>query len=79
MVSLLDLKKFIAEKKLVNLSLLLQTFHSSKEEILAILELLIRKGCIKKCLKTPACASRCFKCQPENLAIYQWVEPSALQ
>ena len=76
MASLLDLKKFIAEKKIVNLSLLLQTFQSSKEETLAILELLVRKGCVKKCLKTPACATRCFKCQPENFAMYQWIEPS---
>ena len=74
MASLLDLKKFIAEKKIVTLSLLLQTFQNSKEETLAILDLLIRKGCVKKCLKTPACATRCFKCQPENFALYQWVE-----
>ncbi len=78
MASLLDLKRFIAEKKIVNLSLLLQTFQSSKEEILAILELLVRKGCVKKCFKTPACATRCFKCQPENFALYQWIEPLPL-
>lgn len=79
MASLLDLKKFIAEKKIVNLSLLLQTFQTSKEETLAILELLVRKGCVKKCLKTPACATRCFKCQPENFAMYQWIESPAIQ
>lgn len=78
MASLLDLKNFIAEKKIVNLSLLLQTFQTSKEETLAILELLVRKGCVKKCLKTPACATRCFKCQPENFALYQWVEPFSI-
>lgn len=77
MASLLDLKKFIAEKKVVNLSLLLQTFQTNKEEIVAILEVLIRKGCVKKCLKTPACATRCFKCQPESFALYQWIEPIA--
>ncbi|MDQ8039687.1 MAG: FeoC-like transcriptional regulator [Rickettsiella sp.] len=75
MASLLDLKNFIAEKKSVNLSLLLQTFQTSKEDILAILDHLIRKGCVKKCLKTPACATQCFKCQPENFALYQWIEP----
>jgi hypothetical protein len=75
MASLLELKTFIAEKKLVNLSLLIQTFQNSKEEILAILELLMQKGYVKKCLKTPACATRCFKCQPENFALYQWIDP----
>lgn len=75
MASLLDLKKFIAEKKIVNLSLLSQTFQTNREEIIAILDLLIQKGCVKKCLKTPACAARCFKCQPESFALYQWIEP----
>ncbi|MES2997876.1 MAG: FeoC-like transcriptional regulator [Pseudomonadota bacterium] len=74
MASLLELKKFIAEKKIVTLSLLLQTFHTSKEEIVAILELLIQKGRVKKCFKTPACATQCFKCQPESFALYQWIE-----
>ncbi len=74
MISLLALKKFIAEKKCVNLALILQTFGAKQEETLAILELLIYKGCVKKCFKTPSCATRCFKCTPESFALYQWVE-----
>lgn len=74
MISLLALKKFIAEKKLVNLSLILETFGTKQEETLAILELLIHKGCIKKCFKTPNCATQCLKCTPESFALYQWVE-----
>lgn len=65
MISLLALKKFIAEKKLVNLSLILQTFGTQQEETLAILDLLIHKGCVKKCLKTPLCATTCLKCSFE--------------
>jgi putative ferrous iron transport protein C len=78
MISLLELKRFIAEKKIVNLALLLQTFRANKEETLAILDVLIQKGCVKKCLKTPACATRCFKCQPESVALYQWVDRISL-
>jgi len=74
MASLLDLKKFIAEKKMVNIAMLLQTFHTSKEETVAILELLEQKGRIKKCLATPACATRCFKCSSEIFTSYQWIE-----
>lgn len=74
MISLLALKKFIAEKKLVNLSLILQTFGAKQEETLAILELLIHKGCIKKCFKKPNCATSCLKCTAESFAFYQWVE-----
>lgn len=74
MTNLLELKNFIAEKKIVNLSLLLQTFYANKEEILSILDLLIQKGRIKKCTKTPTCSTRCFKCQPENFTLYEWVE-----
>lgn len=74
MVSLLGVKQFIATKKIVNLSLLIQTFHASKEETIALLELLIQKGYIKKCLKTPACATQCLKCQPETFSFYHWIE-----
>ena len=77
MISLLTLKKFIGEKKLVNLSLILQTFGAKQEETLALLELLIHKGCVKKCLKTQSCATRCLKCTPESFALYQWVEPAS--
>lgn len=78
MISLLTLKKFIAEKKLVNLSLILQTFGTKQEETLAILELLIHKGCVKKCFKKPNCATACLKCTSESFAQYQWVEPAKL-
>jgi hypothetical protein len=74
MISLIALKKFIAEKKCVNLSLIRQTFGTQQEETLALLELLIHKGCIKKCFKTPNCATRCLKCTPDSFAFYQWVE-----
>lgn len=78
MISLLALKKFIAEKKLVNLSLILQTFGTQPEETLAVLELLIHKGCIKKCVKTPNCATRCLQCTPKSFALYQWIEQSPI-
>jgi hypothetical protein len=74
MISLLTLKRFIAEKKLVNLSLILQTFGTQQKETLAILELLIHKGCIKKFFKKPNCATPCLKCSSESFALYQWIE-----
>ncbi|HEY2566343.1 MAG TPA: FeoC-like transcriptional regulator [Candidatus Aquirickettsiella sp.] len=78
MISLLALKKFIAEKKLVNLPLILQTFGTKQEETLAILELLIHKGCVKKYFKTLNCATPCLKCSSESLALYQWIEQACL-
>lgn len=78
MISLLALKKFISEKKLVTLSLILQTFGAKQEEALAILELLIHKGCIKKCMTTSSCATRCLKCKPESFTLYQWIEQRSI-
>ena len=74
MISVLDLKKFMAEKKRVSLSLILQNFTAMQEEIVAILELLIQKGYVKKCIKTPHCATRCFSCTAESFVFYQWLE-----
>jgi hypothetical protein len=78
MISVLDLKQFIAKKKLVSLSLILQSFAAKQEEIVAILELLIHKGCVKKCVKTPDCATRCLSCTAESFILYQWVEQEAI-
>jgi hypothetical protein len=64
----------MAEKKRVSLSLILQNFTAKKEEILAILELLIQKGYVKKCVKAPHCATRCLSCTAESFVFYQWVE-----
>ena len=80
MISLLALKNFIAEKKLVNLSLILEAFGTQREETLAMLAFLVHKGCVKKSVKTPDCVTRCLGCTPESFALYQWVEqpsPSA--
>lgn len=74
MISVLDLKQFIAEKKLVSLLLILECFTAKQEEIVAILELLIHKGWVKKCVKTPRCATRCLSCVPESFILYQWIE-----
>lgn len=74
MISVLELKQFIAEKKLLSLALILERFPAKQEEILAILELLIHKGWVKKCIKTPSCATRCLSCVPESFTLYQWVE-----
>ncbi len=76
MISILDLKKFMVKKQWLSLSLILQNFTAKQEEILAILELLIQKGYVKKCVKTPNCATRCLSCTAESFVFYQWVEPA---
>jgi putative ferrous iron transport protein C len=79
MTSLLGLKKFIAERKVVSIALLVQQFGSTRSEILALLELLIRKGCVERCTQKPACGTKCFKCQSELVTLYQWVESAIVQ
>lgn len=78
MVSLLAIKNFIAEKKTVTLATLLTSFAANQTEILAILEFLMQKGYVKKCMNTPECATRCFKCRPESFIHYQWLEPAPI-
>jgi FeoC like transcriptional regulator len=77
MVSLLAIKNFIAEKKMVTLAALSTAFAGNPAEILAILEFLIQKGYVKKCCNTPACATRCSKCNFEAFTHYQWLETSS--
>ncbi len=74
MISLLAVKKFIAEKKIVNLSLILETFGTQPKETLAILDFLIHKGYLKKSIVKPNCANTCLKCTSESFVFYHFVE-----
>ncbi len=62
MLSLLTVKNFIVQRKVVTLDALLQTFPDNREKILAYLEILKHKGKIERCITKPACFKRCTKC-----------------
>jgi hypothetical protein len=38
-----------------------------------MLSLLIRKGQVRRCMKTPRCGTQCSKCSELITEIYEWV------
>jgi putative ferrous iron transport protein C len=72
-MSLLNIKKYLMQVKIASLSSLCVYFNAQPEVIRDMLGHWIRKGCLRKCLKTQACGGSCFKCSPLTTEIYEWV------
>lgn len=70
---LTDLKNYLASVQSVSLNDLAIRFNSDAQAIRAMLELLIRKGNIRRTKKTTACGSLCNKCDLHTTEIYEWI------
>lgn len=76
MIDLISIKKFIEDKKIVDLGLLLRTFQNNRAQILACLHTLEQKGKIKSCVKKIACSKPCGRCPiAVNTIEYHWIDP----
>src|SRR3990167_8894994 len=62
MLSLVDIKKYLMQVKITTLNSLCTYFHAEPETMRCMLAHWVRKGCIRQCMKTPACGTQCFKC-----------------
>ena len=72
-MSLVDLKKYLQQVRISSLSTISAYFNAEPDTLRQMLGHWIRKGCIKQCMKTPACATVCGKCSPLTTEIYEWV------
>ena len=73
-MSLLDIKQHMKQVKIATLASLCHFFNKDQELVRIMMKHWVKKGCIRQCMKTPACASRCFKCEVKDIEIYEWVE-----
>lgn len=72
-MSLLDIKKYLMQVRIVSMSGLVAYFNAKPEVLRDMLGHWMRKGCLRQCQKTPACGSSCFKCDPLMTEIYEWI------
>jgi len=77
-MSLLAIKQHMKVVKVATLASLCLLFKADAETIRCLLSHWIKKGNIKRCLKTPACGSTCFKCPIGITEIYEWSESAAI-
>ena len=72
-----DLTGYLAQHRRVALVDLAHRFGSSPEALRAMLDVLVRKGRVRRIENGAACASGCCKCDPASVETYEWVGPPA--
>lgn len=76
-MSLIALKKHLMQVKIASLASLCAIFAVEQETMRCYLSHWIKKGCVRKCTKTPDCGSKCFKCQIVTTELYEWMNNGA--
>lgn len=72
-MSLLEIKQYLMKVKITSLASISLYFNTDPDTLRQMLGHWIRKGCVRQCLKTPACGSSCGKCSPLITELYEWV------
>lgn len=72
-MSLLEIKNYMMQVKMTTLGALCSQFHADPDTLRCMLKHWMVKGCIRQCMKKPACGSKCFKCPTMAMEIYEWV------
>jgi hypothetical protein len=72
-----ELSGYLAQRRQAPLVDLAHRFDSSPEALRAMLEVLTRKGRVRRIENGAACASGCCKCDPASVETYEWVGPAA--
>jgi hypothetical protein len=72
-MSLIQVKRYLMQSKQATLTSLCMLFQAEPETMRCLLSHLMRKGCVQKCERKPACGSSCFKCPVANSESYEWV------
>lgn len=70
-----DLTGYLAQHKQAALVDLAHRFGSSPEALRAMLEVLVRKGRVRRIANGTACASGCGRCDPASVETYEWIGP----
>lgn len=71
-----DLTGYLAHHRRAALTDIANRFGSSPEALRAMLEVLARKGRVRRIAEGPACASGCCGCDQTSVETYEWIAPS---
>lgn len=72
-MSLIDIKSYMRQVKMTNLSSICTYFNVDADILRQMLGHWIRKGYVRQLAKTANCGSQCVKCSPLVTEIYEWV------
>ena len=68
-----ELNAYLAERQQVALLELAYRFHTDPEALRLMLQLLERKGRVRKLPPGSHCANGCRQCDPAALELYEWI------
>lgn len=71
-MSLLALKQHLMCVRVATLGSLCRLFNAEPDTVRGMMTHWVRKGCVRQCLKTPACGSRCAQCPAADTEVYEW-------
>jgi len=74
MMILARVESHLRERKRASLSDLAETLDSNPEALRGMLEMLARKGRIRRLPSGTTCGGGCNKCKPEAVELFEWVE-----
>lgn len=72
-MSLLEIKNYLMRVRIASLSSLCTYFNCDSELLRNMLNHWIRKGCVRRCQKTPACGTKCAQCPVQVTELYEWL------
>jgi len=72
-----DLTGYLAQHRRAALTDMANRFASSPEALRAMLEVLARKGRVRRVAEGPACASGCCGCDQRSVETYEWIDSSS--
>lgn len=78
-MSLIELKNYLQQVKIASLGSIAAYFKCDVYLLRQMLGHWIKKGCIRKVVKTPNCGSKCVQCGQEKFEFYQWITSSVRQ
>jgi hypothetical protein len=72
-VSLIAIKQHLMRVRVATLTSLCSLFNAEPDTVRCLLNHLMQKGCVRKCLDKPACSKKCFSCPSSLTEMYEWV------
>lgn len=72
-MNLLEIKNYLMRVKIASLASLCTYFNCDSQLLRNMLGHWVRKGCVRQCLKTSACGTRCTQCPTAATEIYEWI------
>lgn len=71
---LIQLKQHLQTHRLVSLADMVRDFNADPSVLRDMLQHWINKGRVRQLNKTMLCRTKCLKCDPLTIELYEWIE-----